>query len=164
MDNSQWVQSRRDMISQYYVLPPEAQQQAEQVFQKMEQIAAHCTDQGMFEQQMAQSPVSQEFNALMASFGQYAKVNGQSMDQAVKEMRQEQAASAVQGHIETMVEQEVHTQIVRALPDEVNAIRSRGILRSIPVVGSIVQWFDNFNYLRRLFGMGRKDNNQQQQM
>ena len=41
MDNSQWVQSRRDMISQYYVLPPEAQQQAEQVFQKMEQMTVH---------------------------------------------------------------------------------------------------------------------------
>ena len=70
----------------------------------------------------------------------------------------------MQSHIETMTEQEIHTQIVRALPDEVNAVRSRGILRSIPVVGYIVQLFDEFNFFRRMFGMGNKDKNQQQQM
>lgn len=164
MNNSQWVQSRRDMLTQYYELPPQAQQQAEQVFLKMEQIAARCADQGMFEQQMAQSPVSQEFNALMAGFSQYAKVNGQTVAESMKDMRRQQAAGAVQSHIETMAEQEIHTQIVRALPDEVNAVRSRGILRSIPVVGYIVQLFDEFNFFRRMFGMGNKDKNQQQQM
>ncbi|MBQ8466249.1 MAG: hypothetical protein IJ546_00970 [Prevotella sp.] len=60
---------------------------------------------------------------------------------------------------ENMAKQEVHAAATQAtnrvlsdvLPSEVNSLRVSG-LRAIPVLGSIIQWFDTFQWFRSMFG------------
>ena len=50
-----------------------------------------------------------------------------------------------------MVEREVHTMAVRAMPDELRALKFGG-LRVVPIIGPIIQWIDNIRWFRTLFG------------
>ena len=42
--------------------------------------------------------------------------------------------------------------VSQALPDEVNRLRWAGLWRNIPVVSDIVQWWDNVQWVKRMFG------------
>ena len=73
----------------------------------------------------------------------------------VKEQQKEAAKGAAGEMAKSMTERELNRVVSQALPDEVNAL-SWGGLRSIPVIGSIVQWIDNIQWIRNLFGGGKK--------
>jgi len=72
----------------------------------------------------------------------------------VKEQQKEAAKGAAGEMAKSMAERELNRVVSQAMPDEVNALR--GGLRSIPVIGSIVQWIDNVQWIRNLFGGGKK--------
>ena len=56
-----WLQVRIDSLYNYFDLPPQAQAQAEQVFDGMRQLANECSDQGQFELRLAASPLSKQY-------------------------------------------------------------------------------------------------------
>lgn len=73
----------------------------------------------------------------------------------VKEQQKEAAKGAAGEMAKSMAERELNRIVSQALPNEVNAMRCGG-LRSIPIVGSIVQWIDNIQWSRNIFGGGKK--------
>ena len=73
----------------------------------------------------------------------------------VKEQQKEAAKGAAGEMAKSMSERELNRIVSQALPNEMNAMRLGG-LRSIPIVGSIVQWIDNIQWIRNLFGGGKK--------
>lgn len=75
--------------------------------------------------------------------------------QHVAEERKEMAHAATQEHLKTVAGQELNRAVSHALPDEVNQLRWAG-LRAVPVIGSIIQWVDNIQWIRNLFGGGKK--------
>ncbi len=75
--------------------------------------------------------------------------------QHVAEEQKEMAQAAAKEHLKTVAGQELNRAVSHALPDEVNQLRWAG-LRAVPVIGSIIQWVDNIQWIRNLFGGGKK--------
>ena len=76
-------------------------------------------------------------------------------EEQVKEMQRKQMEDMPKEYAKSMAKQELNRVVSQALPDEVNRLRW-GRARALPVIGPIVQWIDNIQWLRRLFG-GSKD-------
>ncbi|MBR4388312.1 MAG: hypothetical protein IKT00_03935 [Prevotella sp.] len=151
-----WLTSRRQILDNNYRLPPEGTAEVDALFSKMEQLAMQCGDQATFEQQMATSPLSQEYNNLMAKYSKYYLVNGQTTDENLSDMKKQAAASAAKEAVKSGVERELHIAAVRAMPEPLRELKFGG-LRVVPVIGPIIQWIGNIRWIYRLFGGGRKD-------
>ena len=79
------------------------------------------------------------------------KPEEQVIEEKVAELKKQQQQDMANEYAKSMAKQEVNAAISHALPDEVNQLRWAG-LRSIPVIGSIVQWLDNIKWFRSMFG------------
>lgn len=73
---------------------------------------------------------------------------------ATQQLKAQQKDMATE-YAKSSAKQELNRAVSQALPDEVNQLRWSGA-RAIPVVGSIIQWLDNINWIRNLFGGGKK--------
>lgn len=74
MDNDDIERSiavRKRAIYDYYNLPPEALEQAETVFKRMEEMAQKSVNQDSFEQEYAISTLNDEYNDLFQKFEPY---------------------------------------------------------------------------------------------
>lgn len=156
MSSHPWLQTRRQIVENNYRLPPEATAEVETLFSKMEQLAMTCLDQTMFENQMSAGPLAMEYNNLLAKYAQYYVVNGQVGSERLSSMQKESAAAAAADHAKSMVEREIHTMTVQAMPEELRALKFGG-LRVVPVIGPIIQWIDNIRWIRALFGRNRQN-------
>ena len=90
MENSDWTSSRRQVLIDYYNLPEEAQQRADELFSRMNSLAATCADQAVFEQQLQTTGLANEYNNLLASFGEYAKIMIDGKEMSKEELLKEQ--------------------------------------------------------------------------
>jgi len=72
-EKKQWLSVRRDTLKDYYDLPPEKNEQAEVLFKKMEDLAEKCADQGEFEKELLNSPLSTEYTDFIMSCASYVK-------------------------------------------------------------------------------------------
>ena len=148
-----WLASRKRMLENYR-LPSEGVAEADALFAKLEQLAVQSADQAQFEQQLVASPLGQEYNNLLAKYSQYYLTNGQTVDEQVADMQDAAAKSAAKEQVKSMVERELHTVAVQAMPEELQRLKFAGV-RALPVIGPIVQWIDNINWIRRMFGKGQ---------
>ena len=150
METHPWLVARKQVLDNYR-LPAEGVTEADALFAQLEQLASGCADQGTFEQQLAASPLSQQYNDLLARYAKYFMTNGKTTDEQVEDLQAAAAQSAAQDHMESMVKRELHTAAMQALPDEVRQLKYGG-LRVVPVIGPIIQWIDNIKWISRLFG------------
>ncbi len=74
-----------------------------------------------------------------------------AVEQRQAEMQKDMARNALSGEVRSVARRELNRALSDVLPDGVNRLR-RGGLRSIPVLGSILQLFDNVSWIRNLFG------------
>lgn len=75
-------------------------------------------------------------------------------EQEVRTHQHAAAKDAAQEMAKSMAEQEVNRVVHQAMPNELQQLSTSG-LRSIPVLGTVLQWFDNISWIRNLFG-GRR--------
>lgn len=66
--------------------------------------------------------------------------------------RKEMMASMPGMMAESAAKRTLNEMVSQALPDEVNRLRWAGLWRNIPVVSDIVQWWDNVQWVKRMFG------------
>ncbi len=151
-----WLTSRRQILDNNYRLPPEGTAEVDALFSKMEQLAMQCGDQATFEQQMASSPLAQEYNNLMAKYSQYYVIQGQTTTEHLSTMKKEAAKSAAKEAVKSGIERELHIAAVQAMPEPLRELKFGG-LRVVPIIGPIIQWIGNIKWIYRLFGGGRKD-------
>lgn len=155
MENSDWTSSRRQVLIDYYNLPEEAQQRADELFSRMNSLAATCADQAVFEQQLQTTGLANEYNNLLASFGEYAKImiDGKEMskEELLKEQKRVMAKSMAEGAVKSRVRGEVSAALTQVLPKEVNEVRLYGV-RGLPIIGGILRRFEQLDALRWMFG------------
>lgn len=151
-----WLTSRRQILDNNYRLPPEGTAEVDALFSKMEQLAIQCGDQATFEQQMASSPLAQEYNNLMAKYSQYYVIQGQTTTEHLSTMKKEAAKSAAKEAVKSGIERELHIAAVQAMPEPLRELKFGG-LRVVPIIGPIIQWIGNIKWIYRLLGGGRND-------
>lgn len=145
-----WLAPRKQMLENYR-LPSEGMAEANALFAKLEQLAGQSANQVQFEQQLAASTLGQEYNNLLTKYSQYYLTNGQTVDEQVAALQDAAADSAAKEQVKSMVERELHVAAVQAMPEELQRLKFAGV-RALPVIGPIVQWVDNVNWIRRMFG------------
>ena len=150
METHPWLVARKQVLNNYR-LPTEGKAEVESLFAQLEKLASGCANQGVFEQQLAASPLSQEYNNLLAKYAKFFMTNDKTTDEQVQDLQKIAAQSAAQEQVESMVKRELHTAAMQALPDEVREFKFGG-LRVVPVIGPIIQWIDNIKWISRLFG------------
>ncbi|MBP3228935.1 MAG: hypothetical protein J6M53_09180 [Bacteroidaceae bacterium] len=64
-----WTAVRRNVVTDYYDPPAALQAEADDLFARMDALAAECADQGEFETRLAASPLTQQYNDLLARLG-----------------------------------------------------------------------------------------------
>lgn len=72
-EKKQWLSVRRSTLTDYYDLPADKAEQAEQMFRQMEELAETCADQGEFEQKMLNSPLQQDYVGFVAACAPFVK-------------------------------------------------------------------------------------------
>ena len=72
-EKKQWLDVRRSALTDYYDLPAEKNEEAEDLFRKMEELADGCSDQGEFEKALLASSLQEEYVALITSCAPYVK-------------------------------------------------------------------------------------------
>ena len=150
MTTHPWLLSRRQIFDTHYQLPPEGVAEVDNLFAQMEQLAMQCSDQAMFEQQLAASPLTQTYNGLLAKFASYYVIDGHTAAQQTEKLQRGAAASAAQEYVTSGIKRELHTAAVQAMPEELRRLKFGG-LRVVPVIGPIIQWMDNFRWFRSMF-------------
>jgi hypothetical protein len=167
MENTthQSIAARREALYGYYDLPPEARAKAENLFARMETLAAESTaagqsntagqstDTAAFEAALAASPLAAEYNALFTEFAPFVKLpDGGSVGQMVKENTRQNALEGVQSAARHQVEQEVRSAIYGAMPDELRRWKFGGAIYSVPILGDILGAMNRWHSVKRLFG------------
>ena len=115
-------------------------------------FAATCSDQAAFTTQYTQSPLYQEYTQLMQKYQkQVVTPDGRTVGEATANAGKIKPGNMAAECAKSMARQEVNSAVRQVLPDEVNQLRGAG-LRSIPVIGSIIQLLDNIKWFRNLFG------------
>ena len=148
-----WLQVRIDSLYNYFDLPPQAQAQAEQVFDGMRQLANECSDQGQFEQRLAASPLSKQYTDLFTKFAKYVKLpeGTPTKGDVVKGIVADTAASSAK----PFVRDRARRARINALPDEIsNWLIYRW--HNIPVLGEIRTFFNFKHSITRWFGKKNK--------
>ena len=147
-----WTKPYHDVLEQQYRLDAAGQQEFDVFFAKLDQLANSCPDQGAFSAQFMQGSLYPEYTTLLTKYQKCVVApSGQTTSQQVADQRSQAASGAAAEYAESMVKREVNAAISHALPDEVNRVRWAGA-RALPVIGPIVQWLDNINWIRNLFG------------
>ena len=72
-EKKQWLDVRRKTLTDYYDLPVQVAEQAEEMFNRMEELAEKCADQGDFEKQMLDSPLQKEYTDFIVKCAAYVK-------------------------------------------------------------------------------------------
>lgn len=159
MGNTTWTDVRKRTLTDYYNLPEEAQQRADDLFVRMDALAAECADQGQFEQQLLTTGLSEEYNQLVASCSAYAKVlidgEEKTKDEIIADQRKNTAKTAAEEAAKSQARQQVSAAITQVLPDEVNRVRLYG-LRGLPIIGDIIRRAEQIDSLRWMFGFRKK--------
>lgn len=76
--------------------------------------------------------------------------------EAESKARKEMLKSIPGMEVESALKRGLNHVITKSLPDEVNEIRWRGIWKSLPFVGTIVDWMDKTHWLRHWLGMNKE--------
>ena len=176
MTNSEFTVSRRQMIQQYYRLPQDKQIEADNLFMRMDSLAATCTDAGDFEQKLVSSGLSNEFTQMLQRFGKYAAVNGNTVQsQMVQGGVQTVAGGIMDGIARQTAGPYIHEsggsikhQIKNRLgeeflPEPIDHVRRFG-LRGLPVVGGLFGFFEFIAGFFRIRKNKKELEQQQQQM
>ena len=146
-----WAQPYYDVVGQFR-LDAAAQQDFDEYFTRVNALASSCPDQSAFLNQFMQGPLFNEFNQLMEKYQQqFVTPSGETVEEAAATLRRESAEASAADHAKTMAEQKLNEVVSQVLPDEINRLRWGG-LRAIPVIRPIMQWIDNLQWLRGLFG------------
>ena len=149
-DRKEWLKPYRDIIDQQFQLTPGARQDVDAFFSRLEQKAAECSSQAAFATAFMESPMYQEYTNLFTKYSKMVTTaTGETAEEATKTMKKQAAKSAATGYVSSMANQEVNIAVSHMLPDEINQLRWGG-LRAIPIIGPIVQWIDNIEWIRRI--------------
>ena len=147
-----WVKPYRDVINTQYKLDEAGKQEFDAYFARVEAFAATCSDQAAFTTQYTQSPLYQEYTQLMQKYQkQVVTPDGRTVGEATANAGKIKPGNMAAECAKSMARQEVNSAVRQVLPDEVNQLRGAG-LRSIPVIGSIIQLLDSIKWFRNLFG------------
>ena len=73
----------------------------------------------------------------------------QEAQRAQKELQRQAATGAAGEFAKSATRRELNRVVTQMLPDEVNRLRWAGA-RALPVIGPLVQWIDNIQWVRRL--------------
>lgn len=76
--------------------------------------------------------------------------------EAERQARKEMLKSIPGMEVESALKRGLNHVITKSLPDEVNEIRWRGIWKSLPIIGTIVDWMDKTHWLRHWLGMNKE--------
>lgn len=146
--NHPWTKPYRDYVEQQYRLDDAARREFSEFFGRLDGMAVASTDQGAFVTQFLKSPLYTEYNELLGKFLPMAlAATGETVEEAAATMRKESARISAEEHAKTMAEQKFSEVITQVLPDELNSLRRSG-LRTLPVIGPILQWIGNFRWLQ----------------
>ncbi len=153
--NDIWIKPYRDVVEQQFRLTDEARRDFDDLFSRMGNLAAQCPDQAVFATKFMQSPLYGEYTQL---FQKYQKLivtpEGKSVADTEKDIKKEQVQSGAKEYVKSMASIEANAVISHMLPDEVNRLRWGG-LRVVPVIGPIIQWIDNIQWVRRMFSKNK---------
>lgn len=149
--NESWIKPYRDIVEQQFRLTDEARGDFDNLFNRMGALAAQCPDQAAFATQFMQSPLYGEYTQM---FQKYQKLiitpDGKTVTDTEKDIKKQQAKSGAKEYVKSMASIEAKAAISHMLPDEVNRVRWGG-MRVLPVIGPIIQWIDNIQWVRRMF-------------
>ena len=154
--NDIWIKPCRDVVEQQFRLTDEARRDFDDLFSRMGNLAAQCSDQAAFATQFMQSPLYTEYTQMFQKYQSLIVTpDGKTVSETEKDIRKENKASSAKEYVKSMASIEANAVISHMLPDEVNRLRWGG-MRVLPVIGPIIQWIDNIQWLRRLFSKNTK--------
>ena len=145
-EKSRWLDARRKAITDNFTLPADEQMRIDDLFSRMEQLAADCADQGEFEKRLGQSPLAVEYNE---TFTRIAKYNTMA-NEITQTARQQQVRSAVVGTIASTAKVQARgwfmQQLWSILPKWCHDLF---VYRwyNIPVIGDILTWRNRKGFL-----------------
>lgn len=149
--NDAWIKPYRDVVEQQFRLTDEARRDFDDLYGRMGALAAQCPDQAAFATQFMQSPLYGEYTQM---FQKYQKLivtpDGKTVSETKQAIEKENKSSSAKEYVKSMASIEAKAAISHMLPDEVNRLRWGG-LRVVPVIGPIIQWIDNIQWVRRMF-------------
>ena len=58
--------------------------------------------------------------------------------------------------LESAAERKLNEVVSHALPDEVNRMRRMGFWKSMPIIGTVIDWMDKTHWLRQMLGMNKE--------
>jgi len=148
----EWVKPYRDTVEQQFSLNEEARQVVNNLFERIEQMAAACPDQMAFSNQFLKSELYTEYTQLFTKFQKQINMpEGVTTGEAFNALDNQSKSSMAKEYAKSMAKQKANEVISQMLPDEINRLRWGGA-RTLPVIGPVIQWIDNIKWLRRLFG------------
>lgn len=147
-----WTKPYRDVVEQQYLLDAPAQQAFDAFFARVDEMAGGCGDQGAFVSEFLKSPLYSEYNQLLGKYMHLAKSStGQTLEDTAESLRRESDEISAKEHAKTMAEQKLNEVVSQMLPPEINQLRWGGV-RTLPVIGPVIQWINNLKFLRNMFG------------
>ncbi|MDR2882368.1 MAG: hypothetical protein LBU98_01095 [Alistipes sp.] len=69
------IEARREVVEQYYDLPPDEQRKAEEFFARMERCGDRCRDLTEFRTLFTTQTMYREYNLMLMEFSAYVKTN-----------------------------------------------------------------------------------------
>ena len=150
-----WLEPRRNAVRQAFQVPQEKQPLVDSFFEKLRQLAESSSDQGDFERRMLSSPLSLEFNQLMADLMPYVRqspyadnaghsastTSGNSVNDRLYKGIDTSAANRQPSRQDTKTEMKAAARMVA---EEVGW--------HIPIVRRVLTWLNLWHLLRRWFG------------
>lgn len=113
------IQTRRDTITNYYVISGEIETKVENLFSRIGEFASSCSNQADFEQKFAASELNTEYLALFNELAPYVRLpeGTPSVQQQMTDNALETAKSA----ITHQAKMEMKSVIINSVPDDVAA-------------------------------------------
>lgn len=144
MEKESWIEVRKSSLYDYFELPPNAKEEAEQVFDGMRKLAEECKDQAEFEQRLAASPLTKQYNDLFTKFAKYVKMPEGVPTQS--DVAKTIVADTAKSSAKSIVTNKAKGAIINALPDEVSnwfiyRWHNIPILSEIRTFFNIKHWF-----------------------
>ena len=149
----QSIDARRDAIFDAYNVGAGERKKIDAVFAEMEKLAAKCGDVQEFEAKLAKSPVNQKYLDLFTEIATSSQPKAAAPKASMKEVGKMVAGGTMAGIAESAAEQALREVVpTRAAVHQ----KVSDKMRSVPVVGDIVDAGQKASYLGHLGKLFRK--------
>lgn len=144
------IDTRRESLENYFLIPADRQDEVDAVFAEMEQIGETCGDAAEFEQKLTTSPVNQKYMDLFQTLKPDPKAVAGAMKDSVKQRYSDKKNIAKDAA--EFVAYEVKQEVIMPMRREAYQERQEFLRENVPGYMEARQAKDMAGMLKGLFG------------